>query len=147
MEGYSVVETALVNLINQHFADEFNNQDMCVAGNISTLMDRFATTGGVFGCIIEYGGGRLDRGTPFSKDMWMWQPVGVFLVRFTTEDEVEANLRKAIDKLSTLFSEDKRLGGLSPLARVTNIESAEPVQLGDMPFYWMPFDVVIYDRD
>lgn len=147
MIGYPTIEAAVVSAINTHFSTEFDGLSSgCVAGKFDELYDEMSKISAKFGCLLEFAGGRMSRDNPFDKTMWSWFITGVFLIRYTDNVAVEDNLRTVLGKLPAVFDADRRLGGVTPLVSVTNIDTPEPIQLGDTPFYWLPFNVVAYDR-
>jgi hypothetical protein len=144
---YSNIETAIVQAILAHFDSELNgDQSLCAAGDVDSLLTQMANTNATYGVLLEFGGGSLNRNNPFNKDVWSWQVIGVMLVRYFTSQQVETDLRSIVDKVSTLFSDDHRVGNVAALVRVTRITTPEPTQINDIPYYWVGFDIVAYEK-
>lgn len=147
MVGYPVLESAIVTAINTQFDSEFDGLSSgCVAGKFDELYDNMSKISAKYGCLLEFAGGRLSRDNPFNQPMWSWFITGVFLIRYTDNAVVEDDLRTVLSKLPVVFDSDRRLGGLTPLVSITNIDTPEPIQLGDTPYYWLPFSISVYDR-
>jgi hypothetical protein len=100
-----------------------------------------------YGCIIDYGDGQRQRRPTFNADIWVWQIIGFFFVRFRGDQvEQDQKARRVIDRLVTLFSNDKRLGGLVAAINVTQISQPEPEKINEVPLYWIPFSIEAIDK-
>ena len=145
MADYLELEDAVVARLRQHFLTELS-ESRCMSGNIDAVLDGVFSEGADYGCVIEFNGGYLDSNSSFGKDTWVWSMLGIFFIRFTDPVIVEQNLRQVLGKLKTVFSSDYSLGGLTPRVRIARIESSEPAQINDVPFYWLSFEVQAIDR-
>ena len=146
MVGYQRIEEAVVGQLLRHFPDHLNT-NRCKASDIDAVFLAMRNEDADFGCVIDYGDGRRRDRPPFGSDIWVWQIIGFFLVRFRgdTADQ-DRKTREVIDRLTTLFNEDKRLNGLVPLIQVTQISQPEPEMINEMPVYWLAFSIEALDK-
>jgi hypothetical protein len=143
MVGYSVIEAALVNKLVAHFSAELS-ASRCKAGDPDSVFTALFSEGADYGCFLEFNGGREDSQRPFDKPVWVWSLAGVLVIRYG--DDIESKLRALVDKLAGIFVHDHTLGGVTPRIRLVDIGDAEPGQVNDTPFYWLPFIAEAIDR-
>jgi hypothetical protein len=115
-------------------------------GNLDAVLGAMFEEGEKFGVLIEFAGGGHHHSEVFSKTVFQWRMAGVFFIRFEDIEAVEEDLRDLLGRLSLIFHDDPRLGGLSPYARLVDIDIPEPSTINDVPFYWLPFMVTVVDR-
>jgi hypothetical protein len=101
--------------------------------------------GADYGCFIEYNGGREDSRKPFDRSVWIWSMVCVIAIKYDAAT-IEEKMRAAVDKLATMFDGDHTCGGVSPLVRIVDLGDAQPVNVNEFPFYWLPFIVEAIDK-
>lgn len=146
MQGYTVMENAVIDRLLTTFGVELT-PDTCKSGDMDSILDNMFTGDKQYGCLVEFAGGNERTREPFKTPMWAWAIFGIFIIRHTGNDtDTEANMRAIVDRLATMFSDDHRLGGVTPLARFSEINAAEPVTINDTPFYWLPFSIEVIDR-
>ncbi len=146
--NYSILETAIVDEVRAHL--QVDHRDQVVAGDVDRLVKQFIEGGKNYGVLLEFGGG-VRRGRseeePFKQRIWQWSIIAVYMLRYTGDtEEIEANLRESIDRLSSLFSTDHTLGGLTPWVRLERIDQAEIVRMNDIPLYWIPFEIMVFEK-
>lgn len=146
--NYSVLETAIVDEIRTHF--RVDHQDQVSAGDVDKLLGQMVSEGREYGVLLEFGGG-IRRGRseeePFSQRIWQWSIIAVFMLRYKGEtDKVEEQLREVIDRLSSLFEQDHTLGGVTPWVRLGRIDQPEIVKMNDIPMYWIPFEIMVFEK-
>lgn len=146
MVGYSQIEAAVVQRILDHFPAELS-ANRCKSSDIDAVYQAMREEDSDFGCVVDYGDGRRRDRPPFGSDVWVWQVVGFFLIRFRGDsNDQDRKAREVIDKLTTLFTVDKRLNGLVPLIQVTQISQPEPEVINEMPVYWLAFSIEAMDK-
>jgi hypothetical protein len=144
---YSTLETAIVDEVRSHF--RVDHQDQVVAGNVDLLLNQLLEGGREYGVLLEFGGG-VRRGRseeePFSGRIWQWSVIAVYMLRYKgNTEEIEAKLRESIDRISSLFP-DHTLGGLTPWVRLERIDQPEIVRMNDLPLYWIPFEIMVFEK-
>jgi len=145
MVGYAPLEQAVIEQMLTKFPAELDVTRV-KGGDIDTVLDAMFTNGFTHGCVFEMGGGREGSGESFEKNAWVWSLFGYYIIRYTDDVDIEAVMRDVTSRISSLFDNNRRLHDLTPLARVTRIEAPEPVQVNDIPFYWITFIVDVIDR-
>lgn len=140
---YTELEDAIRLKIIEHMPDLFN-QARCRAGDFDTVFQAMLEENANYGCVLEFFGGMLDNSPPFSKAVWQWRVLGIFMIRYSPS--VEDELRVIIGRLSTLFSDDHTLNRKTPLVRIRAMEAPEPSDSLDVPMYWFPVVIEIYER-
>ncbi len=146
--NYSTLETAIVDEVRSHL--RVDHRDQVVAGNVDLLLKQLLEDGREYGVLLEFGGG-IRRGRseeePFKQRIWQWSIIAVYMLRYKgNTEEVEAKLRESIDRLSSLFSADHTLGGLTPWVRLERIDQPEIVRMNDLPLYWIPFEIMVFEK-
>lgn len=146
MVDYSVVEDAVVHRVRDHFSTELSDS-RCKAADIDAVFSAMLEEDSDYGCVLDYGDGRKRPRSPFSHDVWTWQILGMMLVRYRGDAPAhDKQARQVIDKLTHVFDNDKRLGGLVPLVEVTEIGKPEAEAVNDVPMYWIPFSIEVIDK-
>lgn len=146
MVGYTALEQAVIDKLLVHFPSELS-PTRCLSGDLDAVLEAVFAEDATYGCIVEFAGGRERTREPFKTPVWVWSVFGIFIVRYQAGHEsVEQNMRAVVDRLSTLFSDDHTLGRLTPLAKFAEIDAAEPVNINEYPFYWLPFVIEVIDR-
>jgi len=144
MRGYRAIEDALIARLVAAFPGELN-PNRVKASDLDAVVDAMFSEGSPYGVYIEFGGGRPDSQQVMKGLDWHWTFAGVFLIQYTGID-TDMSVREIATRLASMLKEDPTLGGVSPLARVSDIDVAEPIKINDTPFYWMPFVVTGLDR-
>lgn len=142
-KDYEVYEDALC----AHLITSFPNHlsaTRCKSADPDTVLTAIFEENSLYGCVLDFGRGFEDSREPFKTQVWVWQIVGIFFVRF--DESVEPHARQIISILKRLFENDHTLGGVSPRVRMVGIETPEPTQVNDIPFYFIPFTVEFWDR-
>ncbi len=145
---YSILETAIVDEVRTHF--QVAHRDQVVAGDVDRLLKQLLEGGQDYGVLLEFGGG-IRRGRseqePFKQRIWQWSIIAVYMLRYKgSTEEIESNLRESIDRLSSLFSQDHTLGGLTPWVRLERIDQPEIIRMNDIPLYWIPFEIMVFEK-
>lgn len=141
--AYTSIENALIQRFLVHFEGDLT-EDRISAGDPDAVMNAMFQGNKNYGVVLEHGGGREDQDKPFTRPVWIWSIEGVFFIRYG--DDVEERLRYVVDKLSTLFVDDFRLGNTTPMAKFTTIYAPEPATVNDIPFYWLSFSIEALDK-
>ncbi len=146
--NYSILETAIVDEVRAHLQVE--HRDQVVAGDVDRLLKQLLKGGQGYGALLEFGGG-IRRGRseqePFKQRIWQWSVIAVYMLRYKGDTEkIETKLRESIDRLSSLFSDDHTLGGLTPWVRLERIDQPEIVRMNDIPLYWIPFEITVFEK-
>lgn len=143
--GYTAIEEAVRQRIVTVFSEELNDA-RCKAGDVDGVIRAMFEENSPYGVFLDFGRGVTDPDSPFNTQIWTWTVVGVFLIHYTGL-ETEQNLRSIVDKFPSLLAPPYHaLGGSSALAKVIFLGDPEPGQVGDIPFYWLPFTVSAIDR-
>ncbi len=146
MVGYSAIEAAVVQRLLDHFPAELSGT-RCKASDVDAVFLGMREEDADYGCVVDFGDGRRRDRPPYGADVWVWQIVGFFLIRFRGDtNDQDTKARQIIDRLTSLFSEDKRLGGLVPLIQIVQVAQPEPEMINEMPMYWMSFSVEALDK-
>ena len=146
MVDYSVIESAVVQRVRQHFNTELS-ESRCKATDIDAVFAAMVNEDADYGCVLDYSDGRRMPRPPFNSDVWVWQVLGMVLIRYRGDVEAHDMMaRQVIDKLVHLFDNDKRLGGLVPLAQITQIGKPEAEAVNEVPMYWIPFSIEVIDK-
>lgn len=145
MVGYEAIEAGVISHLLSVFVDELTD-DTCINADADTLLRNIFESGATYGCLIDMGDpvGRDQRGERFKGQLWSWQLVGIFMIRYN--EQIETQARQIVDKLATLFQNDHTLGGLTPKAMVNIVDAAEPTQVNDIAFYFIFFAMEVWDR-
>jgi hypothetical protein len=144
MVGYETIERAVIGRLLENFPEDLSATRVKAGDSDSVIDAIFSEENANCGVYLEFGGGRPDRET-FKDQHWKWTIAGVFLIRYHDVSD-EKKVREIATKLARLFAVDARLGGVTPLARITDIDVAEPTRINDIPFFWLPFIVEALDR-
>lgn len=145
MIGYNTIESAVVERIIGTFPDELNS-DVCKAGDFDAVLDNMFNSNNDYGCLVEFDGGFRMNNSPFDRLIWTWSMLGIFLVRYTGNQETEERMRDIVSKLATMFQDDFKLGGVTAIAHVSRVTTPDTAQINDIPFYWIPFQIDVIDR-
>lgn len=147
MVKYSDVEEKIRQKFLQLYQDELTDNS-CVVSDIDKLLNEMLEKDLRYGVILEYSGASLQRREPFNGAVWVWRTGGIFFVRYSGDQaETDRVVRDIIDKMPTLFDNDRRLGGLVSLVSLTTIDEPEPGLLNDVPFYALYFGVESLVKD
>jgi hypothetical protein len=141
--GYVELEAAVIAKFIEKFPDELS-ESRVKAGDLDSVFNAIYSEGEQYGVFLEFNGGREDTRRPYSTPAWMWTIGGVMAIRYS--DTIESDLRTMIDKLKLLFDDDHTLGGLTPRAKFFMIDMPEISKVGDIPYYWLPFQIEVIDR-
>jgi len=133
---YTPVESALLAQFVAHMPD-FLSETRCKAGDLDNVFDFIFSENADYGCLLEFGGGTPWSEPPFKLPVWAWNIYGIFFIRF--DSNIETKLRSLVDRFITIFDADHTLGGVVPLVRITDIGEADPGEVNDIAFYWLPF--------
>jgi len=144
MRGYEAIEEALIAKLLSVFSAELSASRV-KASDLDSVVDAMFQEGSPYGVYIEFGGGRPDSRQVMSGLDWHWTLAGVFLIQYEGV-ETDLKVRYIATTLATMLKDDPTLGGVSPLARVSDIDVAEPIKINDTPFYWVPFIISAFDR-
>lgn len=146
MVKYSVIETA----VRQKFLSVFEDiltEDTCQVTNLDKVYLTMKENEKDYGCVLDYGDGRRQSRPPFGTDIWVWQIVGIFFIRFRGDVAAhDAKARNVIDRLSTMFEADKRLGGLVPVINMMAINAPEEDFINELPVYFIAFNIEAIDK-
>jgi len=142
MDGYSPLETAVVNRFIEYFTEL--KESNCKAGDIDSVFEAIFSEALDYGCFFEFDGGVDTPRKPFKVPVWVWTVSGVFLVKYG--ENIETKMRDIIDKLALVFDNDHTVGGVSPYVHLFQIGRSEPGEINNVPFYFIPFGIEIYDR-
>ena len=148
MEGYTAIESGIKERVLAHFSSELT-AETCVIADSDNLFRAIFEKNAAYGCLLDMGipPGRQASGEPYKSPVWIWQIIGVFLLRYEGDTtQIEAKARAVVDKLQSLLDADHTLGGLSDKARVVLIDTPEVTEVNDVPFYFMPFMVEAWDK-
>ena len=145
MQGYTACEDAVVTRLISKFSEL--DADNCIAGDVDSVLTYMLENDLTTGCYVDYGGGEEDLRKPFTIPIWFWRVVGIFMIRKTDDNTIEADLRSILDRLALLFYPDHTLNGITARARISEIGDADTVDIEGMPFYWLPFVAEVIDRD
>lgn len=143
MIGYSAIEQAILAKLVSVFPSELDPA-RCTAGDPDAMFTAIFDAGAEYGCFVEFNGGAETNQQPFKMPVWVWQFAAVFVIRYG--DGIEAKLRTIVDRLALAFAEDHTLGGITPRVRIVEIGDAEPGDVNEVPFYWLPFIIEAIDR-
>jgi len=135
---YTPIESAVVARLISYFSELDTNN--CKAGYLDQVIEDMFSNSRDYGVWIEYGGSNKRNREPFKSPIWTHMIEGVFFIRYH-EETIEQTLRVIIDKLLTFLDEDHTLGGVSPLVEIVRIPDPEPLNINDVPFYWVYFEV------
>ena len=138
--SYTDAEAAVVAQFVNHF-DELN-ADRCKAGELDAVLQNLFASGERYACILQFGGGIRPHSERFNRMVWEWNIGGIMMIKFNPET-IEVDLRVIVDKLKTVFDADRRLGGTVDLVSLSEIEMAEPAEVNEVPFYWLPFSIAM----
>jgi hypothetical protein len=144
MVGYTLIESSVVARFISHYSSELS-ETRCMAADIDLILQSMFDENSEYGCLFEFGGGSDEPRKPFKIDVWTWYVDGLFMIRLTSG--IDQKKRAIIDKMTKVFSSDHTLGGISPRVRMVNIGKAELGDVGDIPFFFIPFQVEALDRD
>lgn len=138
---YLPIETELLARLLDAFPDHLE-ANRCLAGELDEVLDNIFEGDHKYGCVVEFGGGYPGDGRVFDALTWVWRFEGVFFIRYTDNETIETDMRSVILPLSNLLTpEYARLEGTTPRALVREIARPLLQQVGDVPFYWIPFVV------
>jgi len=148
--SFSSITDGLVTRFRNHFSDELN-ETRCQFDNIDGVFEAVLSEGANYACTIHFnGGGPQHRQSMEARGSgpvdWSWSYVGVFLIRYRGDVDMREEQKRVVEKLSQVLREDFRLGGVTPLARFTEIGAPEPSQIGDVYFDWIPFIVEVLEK-
>lgn len=141
---YSPLEDALVRKLVNHFGVELSDK-RCQAGNVDGVLEAVFSEGAMYGCFLEFNGGREDNKKTYSTPTWIWSILCVMIIRYDP-DVVEANLRSVLNKLAKLFRGDHTLGNMTPLAKIVDIGRPDVGDVNEVGFYFLPFIVEVIGR-
>lgn len=145
MYDYAVLEAAVIQRLITAIPDLSDTR--CLAGNLDGVLNAMFIENENHGCVVEFLRGQYDPESPFKAPVWVWQILGIYFIRYTGNTvSIETELRNLLPKLAALFHDDHTLGGLSARFRVMEIDTPEPAQINDVPIYWLPFRVDVFDR-
>lgn len=143
LQLYDAIEEMVRAEIVTH-VDELDD-DFVIRGDLDSLIDNIFEKDGEIGVYVDFMGGRRSYPSEeFKSRMWVWVVMVMVLVRFTPT--IEDDLRRIIGKFATLFGESHTINGQVVRAEVTTIDQPEPGTVNDVPFYWMPVIVNVWDR-
>ena len=122
------------------------DDDLCMRGDLDTLITNIFEQDSNVGVYVDYMGGRRTIANEqfASRYAWVWSIMVMVLIRY--DEDIEANLRTQIGHFATLFAGDHTVGGNVIRAGVMNLDQPEPGTINDVPFYWMPVIVNVWDR-
>ena len=144
MIGYEVIENAVQARVTTVFGLDVS---LCEKGNIDSLYDAMQKQGAKIGFLLEYAGGERVKNPPFNGKSWAWYMNGYAVVRYAGDsDQIEVDARKNIDRITTLFDGSHTLGGSAAVAWIEEIEQPIPSTINDVPFYWIPFVMMILEK-
>lgn len=142
MVGYQVIEPLVIQALINMFPS-WLSADNVKAGDLDAIFDDMLSNNKTYGCLVEYDAGVPDHEV-FRRGSWRWSIGGIFFIRY--DSNIETNLRSVLTPLAQLFDSDPDLGGMVVLAKIVSIGTPEPAQVNDIPFYWLPFLVHVYDH-
>ena len=144
--NYSVVEEAVRSRFVEHYGEDLPDE-CCVSGDIDQLFTALQEGNYNFGVLLEYGKGSKLKQAPFNGKLWVWVIEGIMVMRYQGDNAaIEQEVRQKIDRLANVFDGHPTLGGLTPLAAVTDIDTPEPALVNEVPFYWLPFTIEVLDK-
>ena len=149
MVGYTACENAVKTRILAHFSAELTKDEYCQCGDSDTLFTALFRDSASYGCLIDIGNpaGRDITDAPFKGQIISWQIIGVFILRYGGENiTIEVSARAIIDKIASLFSNDHTAGGVASRFRVVLIDPPERVDVNDLPFYFIGFNIEVWDK-
>lgn len=142
MVGYEAIENAVLAKMLEKFPDKLS-ATRCKAGDPDAVFSAIFSEGIRFGVWTEVDGGGPDSSQPFNKQVWVWRMVGIFAIQIS--DTIEADLREIVTVLVQLFDGDHTLGGVTPRARITGLDTPVPAEVDSIPFYWVGFSIDAFD--
>ena len=144
MIGYEAIEKAVQARAMALFQLD---ETLVQLGNIDALFDAMQTAGAPVGVLLEYAGGDRLKAAPYNGRTWAWHMNVYVLVRYQGDsDQIEIDARKNIDKITTLVDGSHTLGGTAAVAWVEDIDQPVPSTINDIPFYWIPFSMLILEK-
>jgi hypothetical protein len=144
MVGYEVIEKAVQSRAMTVFQLD---ESLVQIGNIDSLFDTLQTSGAPLGILLEYAGGDRLKAAPFNGKTWAWHMNVYVLVRYQGDnDQIEIDARKNIDKIVTLVDGSHTLCGTAAVAWVEEIDQPIASTINDIPFYWIPFSLLILEK-
>jgi hypothetical protein len=146
MVTYGPIEEAIRSKLVSHFSGTLN-EDLCKISDIDGILAAMQEQDAEHACVLDYAGGRRREYPPFGDNIWVWDIVGFFFIKFRGDVvEHDRQAREVIRKLVSLLDEDPRLGGLVPVAMVTAIAPPEPTTINQIPVYSISFNVQAVDK-
>lgn len=144
--GYLDIQQAVVERFVAHF--EELDTARCQFGNLDGIMSAILEQGHATGCYLQSDGGVEQSRQPGgnARREWVWNFNGVFMLRYRADVDMERLESLVIDRLSQVFYDDPRLGGVTPLARITDIGQPEVAAIGQDVFDFIPFNISVIDR-
>lgn len=138
MLAYSSIEAAALEELKTHFS-AYLSDTRCQIADIDAIVDAIFSEGSKFGCLIDFRSGSDTPRKPYNKDVWAWEIMGLFLIRFS--ETIEVDLREIVSLLPSTFSNNRRLSGLAANVKVSVIDRPEVADINDVPFYFIPFTI------
>ena len=144
--GYSEIEAAVIAEIVDHFHEWLTPQTV-LGGESDALFVEMFKEGKDYGVLVEFaGGGRPEKET-FKGAIWEWVMVCVFMVRFTGDvKDIEDTLRSIVGRMGSLFQKDARLAGATPRVYLNRIDPPDVVEVNNYPMYWLPFEIIAWEK-
>jgi hypothetical protein len=142
--GYETCE----NIIKDYMIEAlpWTTTKTVVAGELDDLLNVMVGESYTFGIYLDYFGAHRDRPTEkFNGKTWVWEIVGMVLIR-VDPNTIETDMRRKITDIASLFIANHTVGGQVLKAEVVDIGLPEAGAVNDIPFYWCPFTVHVWDR-
>jgi hypothetical protein len=144
MIGYGEIEKAVQARVMTVFELE---EPVVQLGNVDALFDAMQTAGAPLGFLLEYAGGDRLKNAPFNGRSWAWHMNVYALVRYEGDSsKIEVDARQTIDKILTLVDGSHTLNGTAAVAWLEDIDQPVASTINDIPFYWIPFTLLILEK-
>lgn len=143
---YQDIENAVIQMLLTEFPDRLD-ETRCVAGNIDGVfasLEKSDIATVVDGVVLEFGGGTSKPRQTIGNINWAWIIAGIWLIRY--HPDIENALREVVSRIPILFQENPRLGGVTPLAYITEIGDPIIGKINDVSFYFVPFFIEALDQ-
>lgn len=127
------------------------NEARCVYADLDKLVDAMLADidddTSRYGCLLQFMDMEHGPAEPYSGEIWQYYLTGILMIRLKRVENIELEMLQITEKLRTAFASYPRsINQDLALLRMYRIERPITSSLTDIPHYFLPFVIRIYDK-